>query len=236
MPQASFRRRLLHFALHGAFAALVLLAITARDRNWMTREWAPVPQFVLVLLLMVVGFIAIRSDLRAYRALKEARASGRWPLGAGYHVEIDELCDGTRRGCRLEIGGTEIAFETLDRTNLALAEVVAIRVRPSWIEIESKDRRFRVVPRSYADRERLLWELAYRRADAFEFAAEAPRGAATPSSASATDDVADLDRRMTGSGLGSALAGPMTPTNPAPPRKSGLGVGLFVPPPERGAS
>ena len=34
-------------------------------------------------------------------------------------------------------------------------------------------------------------------------------------------------------GLASALAGPMDRGNPAPPRKSGLGVGLFVAPPDK---
>ena len=54
-------------------------------------------------------------------------------------------------------------------------------------------------------------------------------GSAPPAAVPAPSE--DAARPATGLALGSALAGPMESGNPAPPRKSGLGVGLFVPPP-----
>jgi hypothetical protein len=132
-------------------------------------------------------------------------------------------------------------------------DVTVVRVRRTEIEIEARWWKVRVVPKDYEDRQRLLWELALRCNAAVErgideAAAEArakarPLVPAPRAKPSASPDapvalappadpsrLTDLDRAMTG--LGSALAGPMTPRNPAPPRKSGLGVGLFPAPPE----
>jgi hypothetical protein len=209
-------------------AFLELLGAAVAGAFFIPLDWGQWTVYVRVgasLVLLAFAATAVREGLRKDRRLKTARAGGGWPLGEPYFLEVDT--DGVRRGARLELGESTLAIEGASEP---WSDVLAIRVRPVWIEIETKRRRVRVVPSSYAERERLLWELAYRRADAFEFAAEKPAGAA-PASTAADEDVADLDRRMTGSGLGSALAGPMDGGNPAPPRKSGLGVGLFAPPP-----
>jgi hypothetical protein len=196
-----------------------------------------VEQYVIlaaVPLLAIAVVYEVRRDLGSYRRLKAVRAGGRWPLGESYAVEIDELCDGARRGGVLVLDEEALEFGPLDSTVVALKDVVAIHVRPTWIEFVTTDRRFRVVPRSYADRERLLFELAVRCNQAMERGIEESASPA-PTPPAPPGDVEDLDRRMTGSGLASALAGPMDRGNPAPPRKSGLGNGLFVAGPGDGA-
>jgi hypothetical protein len=219
-----------------------------------------VPGLTPVLAILGVVLLAAEflRDRRSYRKLKQVRAGERWPLGERYPVEVDARCNGSRVWHDLEIGEDVLAFHPLngegpfgdtlpDDLRIASRDVTAIRVRSTWIEIESTAGRLRLVPRSYADRERLLWELAVRcnaamergideaagaeraRTEALKPAPaatvshDAPRPASTDSA-----NLDGLDRGM--SSLGSALAGPARRPNPAPPRKSGLGNGLFVVP------
>jgi hypothetical protein len=231
VPPRTKARRVQDWLFLGGGAALLFASFTQfpfADRE--LPRWTAYVRVAAFLAFFVLAIWGWRTRFRGDAKLKAVRKGERWQLGESYAVAVDERCDGKRAPTVLAIDEEALEFGTLDPKRTPLDAVVAVRVRSSWIEIETKGARFRLVPSSYADRERLLWELAYRRADAFEFAAEKPQGATT-SQSPADEDVADLDRRMTGSGLGSALAGPMDAGNPAPPRKSGLGVGLFAPPP-----
>jgi hypothetical protein len=218
-----------------------------------------VPGLTPVLLIAVVLLLAaeLLRDRRSYRTLKQVRAGERWPLGERYPVELDARCNGSRVWHDLVIGEDILEFHPLsgegpfgdslpDDLRIAARDVTAIRVRSTWIEIESTGARLRLVPRSYADRERLLWELAVRCNDAMERGIDeaagaertlatalkpspaAPRADEPLAAATRSGDTDSLDRGM--SSLGSALAGPANRPNPAPPRKSGLGNGLFVVP------
>jgi hypothetical protein len=175
-------------------------------------------------------------DRRAFRTLRRVHEGGRWPLGEPYDVELDAWDNGGRVWHTMRIDERAVTFRSHAPFSrpIEFVGVDIVRVHASWIEIVSLDESVRVVPRSYADRERLLWELAVRWPDAIHRGIDeipAPP-ASTPAPPAAPGDVEHLDRRMTGSGLASALAGPMDRGNPAPPRKSGLGNGLFVAPPE----
>jgi len=210
---------------------------------------------VLAILGVVLLAAELLRDRRTYRTLKQVRAGERWPLGERYPVEVDARCNGSRVWHDLVIEEDALVFHPLngegpfmdtlpDDLRIASRDVTAIRVRSTWIEIEAPGTRVRLVPRSYADRERLLWELAVRCNAAMERGideaansertmaaalkpapvATAPHDAPRP----APTDPADLDGLDRGmSSLGSALAGPAQRRNPAPPRKSGLGNGLF---------
>lgn len=197
---------------------------------------------VAVLAWALAKFAAFR---RSRSEAREAKTTGRWPLGKTYLVGAEFTHGGARRSAELTIGETAIEIEAIEAEFPVIpgvewcmrnADVVAVRVRPAWIEIATAERSVRVIPNSYEDRQRLLWELAVRCNDAVErgideVATEAREKAPPPPPTKFEDgiDPTGLDRAATG--LGSALAGPMTPRNPAPPRKSGLGVGLFPAPP-----
>jgi hypothetical protein len=117
-----------------------------------------------------------------------------------------------------------------------LVDVASVRVRRAGIDLVDASGALTLFPASYADRERLLWELAVRCPDAMERgldeSAPPPARPAPPASAPPASDEHPIG--PSGLALGSALAGPAERGNPAPPRKSGLGVGLFGPPPGQG--
>jgi hypothetical protein len=150
----------------------------------------------------------------------------------------------------LVVSEDALSFETDPRGAGGLPERIStgavrtVRVQPSVVEIEWEDasgrRSASLAPASFADRERLLWEMAVRAPAAVERGLEEERTSrpATPgrppaaAAAAGQSDVpsaaaamADLDARM--DGLGTALAGPGASGQRAPP-KSGLGCGLFV--------
>lgn len=235
-----------------AAASAFLLALRLVPLRWLEGHpllgSAAAVLFAVLLGAMIFAAVAaIRRSRREAREIRDARKVGRWPLGMRYVVEADHALDGSRRPSELNVGETEIRIATIEtdsplfpdvRRRMPLADVVAIRVRSSWIEIAAADQRVRVVPRSYEDRQRLLFELAVRCNDAVERGIDedaAAARAAPPATAHAPRfreglDPTGLDRAATG--LGSALAGPDAPLNPAPPRRSGLGVGLFPGTPE----
>jgi len=221
---------------------VLFVLVAASDRLHLPREVERYAVLAAIPILVLVVVWEVRRDLQSYRRLKEVRSGGRWPLGEPYTIQLDPRGDGSRSWCNLEFTEDAVEFSHLSgayevpelgsgRLRIAPKDVSAVRVRATWIEIESGTLKFRVVPRSYADRERLLYELAVRCNDAMERGIDESAGPARkPASPAPPGDVEDLDRRMTGSGLASALAGPMDRGNPAPPRKSGLGNGLFIGP------
>jgi hypothetical protein len=235
------RRSWLDWLRVGAFFAFYVAMIKGPPR-FIPAEWtnwiagAVAVAFWSLVIWMIVRFVRdeIR-DRRAFRTLHDVRDGGRWPLGARYAVELDAWCNGGRVWHTMRIDERGVTFRPrapLSR-RIDFVGIDVVHVHASWIEIVSGNESVRVVPRSYADRERMLWELAVRWPDALNRGIDAiaahPAAPADVSPA-APVDVDDLDRRMTGSGLASALAGPMNRANPAPPRNSGLGNGLFVVP------
>jgi len=180
----------------------------------------------------------VRDKLRLRRALREFRASGgpgRFPLGAPYAVELDMWDNGGRvpHVMSLDERGARFTSRGVLAGGFEFEGVDVVRVHAAWIELVSGDESVRVVPRSYADRERLLWELAFRWSDGVhrgidETPPDRPHAPFVPPAQTA--DVESIAGGAT-PGLASALAGPMDRGNPAPPRKSGLGNGLFVAPP-----
>ncbi len=231
-----------------AFFVYVYLVPTSWRRQHPTVEIAVLAAVGMAILLL--AFARIAAFRRSRREAREARATGHWPLGKAYLVGAEFALGGSRRGAELTIGETEIVIETIEAElpvlpatewRIPTADVHAVRVRPAWIEIATADRRVRVVPSSYQDRQRLLWELALRCNAAVErgideAAAEASAKAESSVPSRIEDGIDPTGMGGATTGLGSALAGPMTPRNPAPPRKSGLGVGLFpAPPGEPGA-
>ena len=202
-----------------------LVAAAALATFWRPASYHAV-EFPILVVAAVSGLLAFAQSRRVARRVREARAQGRWPLGEPYEVELDIGCSGSRAWHRLQISEAALEFADMKVFGASLRsplrDISAIRVRASWIEIaETQGVRIRLVPRSYADRQRLLWELAVRVPDAFEFAAEdAPPGVPAPAPE-------PVDLTHTPTGLASALAGPDRSANPPPPRNAGLGCGLF---------
>jgi len=224
-----------------AFVAL-FVASQSRLGKYLPPAWAPwivgavAVWFFGVVFWTVATFVRDQiRDRRAYRTLRDIHEGGRWPLGEPYRVEVDPWDSGARipHTMRMSERGVEFRPRRILARSCDFAGVDVVRVHASWIEIVRGDESVRVVPRSYADRERMLWELAFRWSAAIHRGIDETPPAVPTSVASgsaAPVDVDDLDQRMTGSGLASALAGPMNRGNPAPPRNSGLGNGLFVVP------
>ena len=221
------RRRRRRWYVHGVAYAGAVAAFAVLERT------LPNPLFVVVAIAILA--VAVIRALPAFvervreRSRNVNRASPppgqKWPLGLPYHVELDEECDGSRRWNRLRIDESTIEFRDIedlgDPLTIHLADVTSIRTRASWIEIAAADETcVRVVPGDFADRQRLLWELAVRVPDAFEFAT-AETGPTVP-----VPPPEPVDLTHTPTGLASALAGPDRSANP-PPRNAGLGCGLF---------
>lgn len=200
-------------------------------RRFVPPAAAPYASLALFTAIVVTVGMRLLRDRKSYRDLREVRVGGRWPLGEGYQVGLDVGGSGLRVASRLEIDEVALEFGVMDRFTIPVAGVDAIRVRPSWIEIEGAGRLVRIAPGSYADRERLLWELAVRCPDAMERGIDETPPRLPTQRAAASPLVDGSGSGASGLALGSALAGPMDRGNPAPPRKSGLGVGLFMPPP-----
>lgn len=156
------------------------------------------------------------------------------PLGEPYVLLIGQGSDTGRwekDGRTLQFTETEIRFSGSrfrSQLHIPLGEVEAVDVHAAWIQLRYASTSLRIRPANYADRQRLLWELAVRCNAAMERGLdEANRhagGAAAPAAS-----IENIGEGLTG--LGSALAVPATQRNPPPPRKSGLGVGLFPMPP-----
>jgi hypothetical protein len=211
---------------YAAMAAALKIGFSARG--------SVIPAVSFGILVLAAGELA-RRRMSLERARGAARSKGRWPLGLPYPAEVIER--GVKAKCQVVFDEESIARESrlgLKAEELPLARVRTVRVRPSWIEIAWPGGAFRISPGSYDDRQRLLWELAVRLPDAMERAmdedAERDRAAAAKRDAPAP---AAADPAPPVGGLASALAGPGASSNPPPPRKSGLGVGLFAPPPSR---
>lgn len=228
----------------GAIFLAWLGATEVRPSRYLSGAWQRLIEIIEWSILLVLVFLIGQTIVRAIRnsrmrlaASRAERVDGRPLLGQPYAIEAESGAGHVRRPylLRLEAAGGVLAPTSVFAGAIEFTGPTAIRVKPSWIEVACGDDAIRLVPGSYADRERLLWEFAVHWPDAFEFAPQS----ATPSVASASPvppppreyAVAGEDLRSTGSGLGSALVGPVTPANPAPPRKSGLGNGLFPPAP-----
>lgn len=222
--RSRLRERVVRWWPYVAMAAALKIGFSARGSVLTGVSFA-------VLLLAAAELARRRTALG--RARRGARAKGRWPLGLPYPAEVTER--GAKATCQIVFDEESIVRESrlgLKAEELPLARVRTVRVRPSWIEIAWPGGAFRVAPGSYDDRQRLLWELAVRVPEAMERAmdedAEKDRAAAARREAPAP---AAADPAPPVGGLASALARPQASSTPAPPRKSGLGVGLFVPPP-----
>jgi hypothetical protein len=189
----------------------------------------------LTALVVGAGIVALIAARRTRRRILEGRQGDRWPLGEPYRLEY-QPAGGTRRGAELDIGTEDLSLIPVkggDLLRIDFADVTSVRVRRSGIDVRSRGADLTLFPGSFADRERLLWELAVRCPDAMERgldeSAPPPARPAPPASAPPASD--EHPSGPSGLALGSTLAGPMDRGNPAPPRKSGLGVGLFPPPP-----
>jgi len=232
------------------WASLVILFVASQSRvgQYLPPAWAPWVGGVASVLFVAaaawwIGWFVrdqIR-DRRAFRTLHEVHVGGRWPLGDPYRVDVDPWDSGARIPHTMRMGerGVEFRPRRILARSFEFAGVDVVRVHASWIEIVSGDESVRVVPRSYADRERMIWELAFRWSAAVdrgidETPPSVPRPDAIPTATTAaTAATGDVPHSgASGLGLASALAGPMDRGNPAPPRKSGLGNGLFVAPPD----
>ena len=229
-----------------AAAAIVVFA-------FLRPEAAVLPAVVTVIVLLaIVGSVVVSVRLGGLR-----RPAKR-ELGSPFLLRVAEVRPQSRivGVATLIVAADALTFETDPSgagglpERIATRAVRAVRVQPSAVEIEWDDasgrRSVALVPANFADRERLLWEMAVRAPAAVERGLEdertaqpaprvspgappAPAGPAdVPDAASA---MADLGARM--EGLGTALAGPGAGGQRAPP-KSGLGCGLFVAEPRDG--
>ena len=225
----------------GAFIVLYYVVFRGLPRV-LPPEWRPWIELAGVvafgaLVLWTIGMSARNfvRDRRTRRTVQAKHADGRWPLGESYAVEVDPWCNGGRIWHTMRIDERGVRFRPRGPLSRGweFDGVDVVHVHASWIEIISGDESVRVVPRSYADRERMLWELAFRWSAAVDRGIDetpqaVPHPVAIPSATTAAVDVPHPV--ASGLGLASALAGPMDRGNPAPPRKSGLGNGLFVAP------
>jgi hypothetical protein len=194
--------------------------------------WVVVPVVVVGAVMVVVSAVhAARNHRRSPRRTKEQRKAGTWPLGAAYGAtaEVPGTCAATAGELTLAADGVRFVAPSIESW-IAADEVEVVRVRPSWIEIVGGGTTLRIRPKSFSDRERLLWELAVRCNPAMERGldeAHRPPSATTSKAAVKTTKPADIaDIQLGSSGLASALV-PDAARNPAPPRRSGLGCGLF---------
>ena len=174
-------------------------------------------------------------------------------LGLPYSVGIHATSRSEGYATRATVGADALSIELVAHApfeswmpcaRIGLADVVAIRERGAAIALKwtAQGRTAEVFlrPITYADRRRLLWELAVRCPDAMErglaprvpgvaaggtLAPTGPRRSDPAPVASASVAMSGLDAGM--SSLATGLAGPDEPKRPAPP-KSGLGCGLFA--------
>jgi len=233
------------------FSAVLLIEFLLREvlgSRWIVGR--PAVQAVLIAVAAVVlvagGYKTVVEYRRKKRERIEVRATGRWPTGSPHVIALDAHSDGSRVEGTLVFESDGLRVDpapSLVPDVIPFADVATVRVRSAWIEVETRLWKFRVVPASYEDRQRLLWEFALRcnaamergideaagaertLATALKPSPAAPRADEPPPAATRSGDTDSLDRGM--SSLGSALAGPAQRRNPAPPRKSGLGNGLF---------
>jgi hypothetical protein len=208
------------------------------SRRWGMEIGGPTLVAFLIAIEVMAGVFVIASliaNRRMQRRIRAGRQGERWPLGEPYRVTFQHRGRGDRTHGELHVGPEDLTLlvEFGERTTVALADVTVVRVRATGIDVETARATLILTPASYADRQRLLWELAVRCPDAMERgldeSAPPPARPAPPAWAPPTPD--EHPSGPSGLALGSTLAGPMDRANPAPPRKSGLGVGLFVPPP-----
>ena len=217
------------FGLRGLLWLLVGAgAITAELFGW-PRRWLGVPLNLVVYVLL--GGMLLRRWLRWRRA--KAESARRGTQQGLFLLELDAWCDGVREPCVLTVDEEQIVFDPEGRTPdafaFSLGDVTRIEPHASWIEIAARSATVRVVPRSFEERRSLLALLAQRCPAAFEPAAE--RVVQQDPFLRAGEGATAFVPTGPSSGLASELAGPMVPGNPAPPRNSGLGNGLFPPPP-----
>jgi hypothetical protein len=215
-------------------AAVPPIAVHFRDQFPRVPPWVVVLAFIPTVVFHGYRLATGSADANRYRSPE--KVNGNWPVGAPYRLAVDANCKGRRELCTVVIDAGGISFDHialgLSGTDVPLRvdflPTTKIREHRTYIEIGDDGDRIRLHPPFYADRERLLFELAVRWPDAFEFRSDA-KPAAAVTGASPPEPATYVPAEPTG--LASELAGPMNGANPAPPRKSGLGVGLFAPPP-----
>ena len=190
-----------------------------------------------------VGVTSLVIDRRTRRRIRDGRKDGRWAIGEPYQVQFEFRGRKGRSAGELHVGKEDLSIlvDFQEAVSIELAEVKSVRVRRTAIDVHTPHEVLALVPASYADRERLLWELAVRCPDAMDRGmdedASPAKSSAAPASRTQTSPPPAPDAPSgpapgaSDLALDSALAGPVDRGNPAPPRKSGLGVGLFVPPP-----
>jgi hypothetical protein len=232
------RRRARWLRLTGvAGPALAVAGHLLNSRLWHVGE----PAYLLIVLPLTVlaacvGIAALIAARRTQRRILDGRQGERWPLGEPYRLQWQAAGSNRRHGGELHVGEEDLSFLPVaggSPLTIYVVDVTSVRVRRAGIDVVDASGPLTLFPASYADRERLLWELAVRCPDAMERgmdeAASPPAHPAPPAPAPSASE--ERSRGPSGLALGSALAGPADQGNPAPPRKSGLGVGLFVPPP-----
>jgi hypothetical protein len=214
---------------------LIALPVSLKLLGFPVSRWVLAFAFVPVTASEI--WHAVKARLRARRAARRRGApsgAAAWPLGEPYEIGVDVHCDGERELCTATADARGIAFDNVNGglggsdvpMRVDVTGETYVEAHPLYVEIGGARDRIRLHPYAYVDRERLLAELAARWPDAFRFAE--PRRPVAPPARLERPPGMVLTEHF---GLASALAGPMDPGNPPPPRKSGLGVGLFVPPP-----
>jgi hypothetical protein len=200
----------------------------------------PVLQIVVGVVVVIALGVAAHDATAALRRRRRDRAeravTGRWPTGSPYVAAIQAAAHAPRVPANLVFQDAGLRVDPAPDPVpdvIPFADVTTVRVHSPSVEIETRLWTFRVFTSSYDDRQRLLWELALRCNAAMERGLDETAPAAPPGApASAERTAAHADEFGGGvAGIGSALAPPPKTSTPAPPRKSGLGVGLFPLPP-----
>jgi hypothetical protein len=135
----------------------------------------------VVLVLAVVGAVRGR-----------ARGKGPLDLGRPYDVEFEIAHNGPRMWLRVTVGPEALTLEQQSQLvtlggldpplpeRVPLGDVLRIDLQRSRIVLHVRcdggEQALALVPRSYAERQRFVWEMAVRRADLFD----APRTDDTP--------------------------------------------------------
>ena len=215
----------------------------------------------LGLVLLIWGLVFWALGRLLLRREDPGRGTGPDRLGLPHDVDLELHPGGERARVRLTLTADEITLEVRDlRRHLGdlhpplpaavgLADVDAVRTEAATVVLVTSQghapRELRLVPASYAARERLLWELAVRRPEAFRAVGAAPPSPASaapralpPTGPAAADAApagdarthfAELDARAEPLGSGLVAAD----RTQRAPHRSKLGCGLFaVEPPD----
>ncbi len=185
--------------------AQTLLHLPDRARRFLPQPWADQVLVALTLALILVGVAWAVVSLVAL-ARRRARGPGHGPEDLGHPYDLVLETTELRLPLRLTVGSDSMSFEVtgpfaklgdLDPplpARVPLADVRQIELKPSRVVLHAEtpagEQAVALVPRTYADRQRFVWEMAVRIPDLFDAAGRDP---ATPAA---------------GRRIGARLAGP----------------------------